>query len=564
MSTDVLKADAHSIAPKRGPQRDVFLRLGDRLTTSGGWTALGASSKGSDQSQSRAFRGLPTTAQLLTDGGDSRIVCAPGGSNRYGCCALPEPDVLAYGSSTASTISPAGFAAADALRDRLAYFAPTEAAPVTYEREVGRLRRELKVLCGLEKLSGLEIIFGASGTDLHLFASQLMVDTAAPPPLIVRVEAGETGRGVPDALAGCHFGDSAALGDAVVPNVPLDCGRPLEVLEVKCRNHDGTLRSAAAVDAEVEEAVLKAVKARQRVLITLVDVSKTGLLAPSPGCVRDLRHRFPESIEVLVDACQFRLAPSTLQAYLQHDFLVAITGSKFITGPTFCGALLVPQNAARRLATRTLPRALRSYSARADWPSNWAARIGLKEVENYGLLLRWEAALSELRAFRQLPEAAIRDFLETFAQAVMRHIARSPAFELLPLPALDRGAIAAAKSWDQLPTIFSFLLTRPSSSRKPTWLNQNETKRVHELMREDLRSVPGVPSNTVLSPRCQIGQPVACGTREGIPVSALRLCASSRLVVDAVSSEGRGAKVVIAEALAVLDKAAFLATLPLT
>jgi hypothetical protein len=146
----------------------------------------------------------------------------------------------------------------------------------------------------------------------------------------------------------------------------------------------------------------------------------------------------------------------------------------------------------------------------------------------------------------------------------MRHIARSPAFELLPLPALDRGAIAAAKSWDQLPTIFSFLLTRPSSSRKPTWLNQNETKRVHELMREDLRSVPGVPSNTVLSPRCQIGQPVACGTREGIPVSALRLCASSRLVVDAVSSEGRGAKVVIAEALAVLDKAAFLATLPLT
>ena len=64
--------------------------------------------------------------------------------------------------------------------------------------------------------------------------------------------------------------------------------------------------------------------------------------------------------------------------------------------------------------------------------------------------------------------------------------------------------------------------------------------------------------------RCQVGQPVACGTRDGVPVSALRLCASTRLIVDALSEKGRGTTAVIAEALAVLDKAAFLASLPLT
>ena len=119
---------------------------------------------------------LPSTARLLTGGGDARIVCGPNGANRYGCSALPEPEVIPCGSSTASTISPAGFAAADALRKRLKTALEIEPSHVAYERELGRVRRELTRLCDLEKLPGLKIIFGASGTDLHLFASQLMLD----------------------------------------------------------------------------------------------------------------------------------------------------------------------------------------------------------------------------------------------------------------------------------------------------------------------------------------------------------------------------------------------------
>jgi hypothetical protein len=502
---------------------------------------------------------LPETARLLTDGGDARIVCGPRGANRYGCSAVPAPDVLAYGSSTASTISAAGFAAADALRNRLKASALDEQAPITYERELNRLRRELITLCSLEDLSGLETIFGASGTDLHLFASQLMVDTRALPPLIIRVEANETGRGVPDALAGRHFSDCAALGDSVIPNVPLDCGRPIEIHEVKGRTPDGMIRSVALVDAEVESAVIQAVETGRRVLITLVDVSKTGMLVPSPACVDALRCRFPESIEVLVDACQFRLAPSTLKSYLEHDFLVAITGSKFITGPTFCGVLFVPKNVAKRLESRTLPHALKSYSARADWPRGWAARSDLNSVANYGLLLRWEAALTELRAFRQLSATAITDFLVDFAAAIRSHLADHPTFELLPAPALDRGPIGGSKSWDRLPTIFSFLLLRSSTTGKRTWLGENEMKNVHERMRENLAARAGVSSHSFLSAHCQLGQPVGCGTRDGIPVSALRLCVCSRLIVDAVSLTGRGKAAVIAEALSVLDKAAFLA-----
>ena len=542
MSARLLNANLSPVLPNWGHQPAPI-----EVITSGTVSiGLGAIRFHFAKNRSRRATEIPSTERLLTDGGDARIVCGHNGRNQYGCSSMPEPEVLAYGSSTASTISPIGFAAADAVRERLKTAALAEAPVVTYERELERLRRELTTLCGLDEAANAEIIFGASGTDLHLFASQLMVDPSAPCPLIVRVEAAETGRGVPDALAGRHFSDCAALGDAVMPNVPLDCGRPLDLLEVKCRTADGGLRPAAEVDAEVEEAVVRAAAAGRRVLLTLVDVSKTGLLTPSPGCVDALRCRFPDLVEVLVDACQFRLSPSTLKAYLEHDFLVAITGSKFVTGPTFCGALFVPHKIAQRLKTRTLPRALKAYSARADWPRQWIARLALNPVANFGLLLRWEAALAELRAFRALSETAIAAFLDTFANAVTEYLSKHPAFELLATPEIDRSPIASADSWDRFPTIFSFLLVRAKAGDR-TWLSQGETKKVHELLRTS---------------RCQVGQPVACGTREGVPVSALRLCVSTRLIVDAVSGEGRGVQSVIAEALSVLDKAAILASLP--
>ena len=505
---------------------------------------------------------LPPTAQLLTEGGDARIVCDPIGTNRYGCASEPQADVLAYGSSTASTISASGFAAAEALRKRLERAGRHETPATIYQRELDRIRLELTDLCGLNDLAGLEIIIGASGTDLHLFASQLMVEKEAPTPLVVRVEAAETGRGVPDALAGRHFGDFAAMGDAVVPSMPLDCGRPIEILEVKCRADDGTPRAVSTVDAEVAEAVCRAASAGRRVLLTVVDVSKTGLISPSPACVSDLHKRFPQQVEVLVDACQFRLAPSTLRAYLESGFLVAVTGSKFITGPSFCGAIFVPAPAAKWLRERGLPHALKSYSARAEWPKGWTARQALKPVANFGLLLRWEAALQELRAFHRLPGPAVEDFLRDFADSVARHLTKNPAIEYLPCPVIDRAPIAMEKSWDRVPTIFSFLLKRRSESGEQRWLNLEETRRVHELLRRDVSPLFDPAWSRLTSLRGQLGQPVSCGTRNGQSVAALRVCVSSRLIVEALSPAGRGRRAVIAEALAVIDKAALLAALP--
>jgi hypothetical protein len=52
---------------------------------------------------------LPSTQQLLVEGGDTRIALVPGQIfNRYGCMPQPDPGLLGFGSATASVISEAG------------------------------------------------------------------------------------------------------------------------------------------------------------------------------------------------------------------------------------------------------------------------------------------------------------------------------------------------------------------------------------------------------------------------------------------------------------------------
>jgi hypothetical protein len=162
----------------------------------------------------------------------------------------------------------------------------------------------------------------------------------------------------------------------------------------------------------------------------------------------------------------------------------------------------------------------------------------LPDAANYGLLLRWEAALDELRAFRSIPDHETGAFLARFAEAVSTRLREDPTFEPLPVPALDRRPLVADRHWDEIPTIFPFLL-RGSDGRP---LSREAMARIYAALAAQC---------------CQVGQPVPCGERGGISVSALRLCASARLVVEA-ASEPAGATAVIARALAVLDKAAYL------
>ncbi len=480
---------------------------------------------------------LPPTAQLLTEGGDARIALDSAlAINQYGCPAVPDPALLAFGSSTASVISAHGFDAADRLRVRLQHAISSDTAEAIYARELERVRGDLRQLCGIVDA---DIVFATSGTDLHLIAAQLVASDIAgdveKPPLIVSIEATETGSQVPTALRGMHFGTGGH--ELAEEGHVIEAAVPCEIASIAVREANGEPRPAATVDAEVAAQVTRGVAEGRHVLLILVDVSKSGLLAPSPSCAIALRQCYSGQLDVMIDACQFRLAAATLHAYLDQGFMVALTGSKFMSGPTFSGALLLPQVRVAQLRGRPLPAALHDYSTRAEWPAGWDV-AELPEHANFGLLLRWEAALAEMRAFCAVPESTVKRTLNAFADAVRQRLDDDPLLEAITVPPLNRHGLIDASGWDECQTIFPFLLRRPDGC----YLSLAETTMIYRLLSQGADGL-----------RCQLGQPVSCGRRGGQPVAALRLCHSARLAVEAAFN-AEAAAIVIARAMRALDQ----------
>lgn len=467
---------------------------------------------------------------LLVQDGDARIALDPGtGLNSYGCGCMPDPSLLEYGSATASTPSAAGFAAAQDLARLMSPWIDQE--PRYRQTHLQALTQQIRdrlwpCLLGsphdpLSAHARPQLLLSASGTDALRQAAALCV-LPGTRLAVFMLEAEESGRGVPLALA-----QSTAS----------------RIHHIRARDDAGNIRPTEEVDQALKTAILRAHRAGDRIVLVLTDVSKTGLICPSLSCMRHLQQRLGSALQVVVDACQLRLAPETLRAYLAQGCLVALTGSKFMGGPSFSGALLIP-------AQHTL----------APEPLNSALE---QNVLAPGPLLRWNAALAEMEAFARIPGDLVQGFLAHFARQVSQFMGQHPRLELLPVRELDRTALPGTPSgipgnattahpatqiqaadpaprWDQVQTIFPFLLHQTQARGPGTLLERADMLRLfHQLPRST--STPSAPKfppgHSAAAPmRGRLGQPVLCGTRAGQEISALRLCASARLVLQGLAS----------------------------
>ena len=482
---------------------------------------------------------FPATIDLLVSGGDSRITPNPQtGLNKYGCSTTPDPALTALGSSTASVISMRGMAAAQVLRDRCAQMTAHQTPQQIYDQQMQALRSEFLSLCGLGEEDQVDALFAASGTYIHLLLAQWMQ-----PDLTIMIDPAETGSGLAAALQGNHFSsDSTCSGETPAGTAVSDWHG--ELLTLAARDQNSKPRDIALVDAELAANVEQAIAANKRLLLILTDVCKTGLLFPGIASIKKLQQRWPEHIQVVVDACQFRLSKQSLRTYLRHDFCIALTGSKFLGGPTFSGALLIPSVVANAFQERILHEGARAYSHAADWPSGYKAASTLRAGTNFGLLLRWEAAMAELREFAQLTGQQIRPFLRAFHNAVSSRLQQDPHFEAVNNPALDRSEIGATGDWDEEQSIFPFVIYRVAKSGEKQPLTRSESAQVYQELQQ--------PVDAHQRQRFQLGQPVLCGERMGVPVSALRLCVSAPMLVAA--QEKSVADKMITDALQALDR----------
>ena len=480
---------------------------------------------------------LAPVETLLQSGGDVRLKIDPDtGLNAYGSSHRPRPWAITFASSTASSCSERSFAAAEQARRRTLTAALRDGAGKAQADAAQVVKRGIAAY--YEPPPATEIVLAASGTDTELFALALAQLHATPKPIVNLLMAPEeTGSGVPLAAAGRHFAIDTA-GRAAVEKGSLIDGFPAttRVASVAVRDAAGSQRPMAAIDAEVCALAEAAIARHERVVLHLLDLSKTGLLAPGLACLHRLQARFPDDVDIVVDACQARLEAGRVRAYLEAGWIVLVTGSKFFTGPPFAGALLVPPSVAARLR-RPLPAGLADYTGRHQWPKGSVAAAALPDRHNIGLCLRWEATLAEMRAFAAVEPAWRRRVLSRFADAVQAAVGSCTDLRALSVPDVCRPAIPQA--WDDVPTIFGFAVLAPPDAqgrRRP--MNPADARLVYHWLNSDLRGVlPGADPD-LAALRCHIGQPAPVHVPDDGIAGILRISAGARLVSGEPSHAG--------------------------
>jgi hypothetical protein len=286
------------------------------------------------------------------------------------------------------------------------------------------------------------------------------------------------------------------------------------------------------MDAAVHQAVAEAIGRGDKVILFTMDSSKLGRRSPSEACLRAIRAQWPDAVQVAVDACQFRLGRRRTAALIELGCMVLLTGSKFFTGPPFSGALLVPADAAQRLAEVALPAGLRDYTGTADWPE--CLRVPRRAFPlriNVGQWLRWVAALEEMRAYYAAPAAFRAASLKRFATRVPRLLRGSRSVE--PLPEMPAGNVSDDEFASR--TIIPFAIRRRGRS-----LSQERCAALYAALNRDvshfLPAGATARQRALASRPCHIGQPVLVPER-GDAAAILRISAGARLVSESWTPE---------------------------
>jgi hypothetical protein len=479
------------------------------------------------------------TEHILMTGGDSRlIVDEETGLNSYGCSPRPRPWAITFSSCTASSISDLAFQEAEWLRQSLFKDAWQGSLIDRCEAELQHIRESITELLKLDQVPGTEIILTPSGTDSEFYALYFAMGAGDGRICNILISSTEIGSGTVHAAGGRHF-------DALTPHSRnSETGTPLEgfpchrvdVPTLELRYNSGALLTPEDLESATRSLVSEAIRKGERVLIHLLDCSKTGIGGPGIKTIRELRRNNPSSVSVVVDAAQMRVGREALRRYLEEGFLVLVTASKFFTGPPFSGALLVPPPIAGTVPNLDpLPPGFAKYSSKQDLPRNWQKLTqALQPEANLGLLLRWRSALWEMKAFYSVSARDQYNTLYTFGEEILQMIQHNPDLDLVMAPPHDRGSTDTEVSWDQLPCIFTFLVhhRRALPERQP--LSYDEACIAYRCVNMDIaRFLPLQASHReheLARQRCHIGQPVRIRQESGRWLGGLRIAAGARLV----------------------------------
>lgn len=389
----------------------------------------------------------------LLAGGDSRLSVDLYGVNKYLCRPLPAPAIACLSSCTASPISEVGFRWAAAAFEHIAL------APKALELD--RIEAcETATVLAIRDYLGLNqcdhVMLTASGTDGMLLAACLLaLEGGGRPMTAILPSLSETGTGVPLAASCCVY-DGPNAGRSLV-------GVSVNTEHVALRGPDGMPREAGAVAEDFDGAIRSA---RGRPVVIFTYGTKTGLVAPV---------EVTAGVDVIVDACQLRLPAHKIREYLRLGWPVVITGSKFLGGPAFSGAVLVPSSRF-------------SESLRSEAYAVCARFGGGHSADTIGPLLRWSAALSILEK-PALQEVDIEEGVKRLETDALATVGALPGARVIERPIGCPGIVTFAVE---------------AAGRPGSWLGITDLRVIYR----------GLADQEVL-----VGQPVDLGPFAGLRVA---------------------------------------------
>ena len=490
--------------------------------------------------QPRAWALAVPTQVLLTSGGDDRqVVKWDHGINSYGVAPRPMPWTSLFGSCTASSPTYRAFDAASQLKYRLIEAALADRLEASIQAETNLIRSTILAALGVAPDLGVEVVLTPSGTDAELVALAISLRKGAPIRSIV-VGPTEIGRGSIPAASGRHFspllpsGRATIAGEAVVGFDSID----LSVVEVPIRDDSGAMLPPESVEDQIDAELTAA---PDRVLLHVLEGSKTGIRLPHADAVDHWQRREGNRLDVVIDAAQMRIDQDTVVSHLANARMVFVTGSKFFGGPPFSGALLVPRELADdlRRTDRPLPGGLSDYLSQAEVPDTLSTlRDAARPGVNFGLLARWAAALAEMRSFHNASKEIRDEILRILAAGFRQILTSSPYVEIVespytPIPDHDQRGL------DDLPTIFTFLVRNPSGG----YLDFDQAKMAQQLLTLDVGDRLGMADEApqVARRSFQLGQPVEIALQGDRWIAGLRFAIGattiSRIVFDYTRGE---------------------------
>jgi hypothetical protein len=421
---------------------------------------------------------------------------------------------------------------------------------ILVEREFERHRARLVQFLGMES-DPPGIVLTPSGTDAQLMAMYTARACGSGEVSNIVVAADETGSGSMLSVSGRHFSSQTSRGIAVPKGDVLEGLSDLDApVPIYCRAENGDVRRVQELDAAISASIQAHRAKGRRVLLFAMRHSKLGSSCPSDALLERICCSSEGAVQVIVDACQGRISPLKMRRYLEWGCILLFTGSKFFTGPSFSGAVLVPSSLSQIMRTaRWVPAGLRDYTSKCDWPADWQGiRDALPTSPNIGQFLRWVAALHEMRAYFDVPLEVRKSALGVLAEGTSRLLLE---YEDIVHPV---HSVREPNDWENLEmttqTVFPFLVR---AGRREGFVSANATAAIYKLLRKDISS--RLPPGTSKQERAhasdihELGQPVQIG-RQSNAIAALRISIGARSVYESrAERDGREAPMNLAAQL---------------